>query len=267
MAADRTVSLYTQPEPEELALGSAFKFHCHAGLACFNRCCRTPTIALSPYDIMRLKNFLGITSGELLRRYTQKVAEERSNLPLVFLDPYRSEEPGCPFLGPQGCTVYAQRPAACRLFPITMGSGLTEQGLADYYFCRRLDYCQGFETEVEWTVASWQDNQGFAEYDLGRREWLEILVRVGFAGTPITARLQDLVATAAYDLDAFRLRLLEPAFQQANGLTEPALEQLEANDLALLKFAYGYLQALLLPAEAEHQPGPRPHSAEANQEA
>ncbi len=127
-----------------MSLESSFRFHCHDGLACFNQCCRTPTIALSPYDVWRLKQALGVSSGEFLRRYTVQASEEVSNLPLVFIDPYQSPGGGCPFVGPDGCTVYEHRPAACRLFPITMGSQLTQQGIVDHYFYRRLDYCRGF---------------------------------------------------------------------------------------------------------------------------
>lgn len=247
MTADQPekVSLYQEVEQEALSLESSFHFHCHQGLACFNRCCRTPTIILSPYDLLRLKNFLGITSGEFLQRYTRTVSEEFSHLPLVFLDPYRSPG-GCPFVGTGGCTVYAHRPAACRLFPLTMGSRLTPQGVVDYYFCRRLDYCRGFEGKVQWTVASWQANQGFAEYDRERREWLEILLTQGLRGPlPADGRIQDHVATVAYDLDRFRRMIREPAFQRTHALDEPEWEELTQNDLALLRFSYRHLKALL----------------------
>ena len=247
MTADPVnVSLSQEVEQEALSLESVFQFHCHDGLACFNQCCRTPTIVLSPYDLLRLKNFLGITSGEFLPRYTLRVAEEFSNLPLVFIDPYNSPGGGCPFVGADGCTVYAHRPAACRLFPLTMGSRLTPQGVEDYYFCRRLDYCRGFEGKVQWTVASWQANQGFAEYDQGRREWLEILLKQGLRGPlPADGRLQDHVATVAYDLDRFRQMIMEPAFQRTHALDGQVWEDLALNDLALLRFSYKYLKALL----------------------
>jgi hypothetical protein len=244
MAQDRPVSLYRQKEAEGLALESSFKFHCHEGLSCFNRCCQAPTIVLSPYDILRLKQFLGLTSGEFLGRYTLQGTEEFSNLPLVFIDAFRSPGGGCPFVGARGCTVYAQRPAACRLFPITMGSRLTEDGLVDYYFCRKLDYCRGFAGQVEWTVASWQANQGFVEFDQGRREWLEILLKAGLQG-PLEVQVRDLVATVAYDLDQFRQSLLEPAFLKTNGLEDQALEEGRRDDLALLQFSYRYLKTIL----------------------
>ena len=243
------VSLYQQEEQEALSPESAFHFQCHAGLNCFNRCCRTPTILLSPYDLLRLKQALGTTTGEILARYTLRGTEEASNLPLIFVDAYRSPDGGCPFLGPEGCAVYAHRPAACRLFPITMGSQLTEQGLVDYYFCRRLDYCEGFAAGHEWTVASWQADQGFPEFDQGRREWLEILLKTGIKG-PVGTGMQDLVATSAYDLDQFRKVVLAPGFSGPPALDDQSREELETDDVALLKYSYRYLKALLLPEDA-----------------
>lgn len=240
------VSLYQQVDQACLSLHSRFTFHCHHGLACFNRCCRTPTILLSPYDILRLKNCLGISSGEFMRRYTSRETEGRSNLPLIFMDPYRSPDVGCPFLSANGCMVYPHRPAACRLFPITMGSQLTEQGMADYYFCRQLDYCQGFATDVEWTVASWRTNQGFDEYEQGRREWLEILLQQGFKGPlEVNAQMQRLFTIISYDLDKFRRMISEPAFRQSFHLDGGALKFLETNDLALLALSYRCMQSLL----------------------
>jgi Fe-S-cluster containining protein len=248
MAEDRPVSLYKQAQPAVLSLRSAFKFRCHADLPCFNQCCRTPTIILSPYDILRLKNFLGITSGEFLKRYTRRLTEERSNLPLIFLDPYRYPERGCPFAGAEGCTVYAQRPAACRLFPLTMGSQLTEQGVVDYYFSRRLAYCRGFAGDTAWTVASWRASQGFDEYDRERRPWLDILLKQGARGPEgLDARRQYLFATLSYDLDDFRRRLTEPGYVPADALPGEDLEALQTDDLALLKFAYRILERILSP--------------------
>ena len=248
MAPDRpeTVSLYQQMDQESLSADSSFTFHCHKGLACFNQCCRTPTIILSPYDLLRLKQGLGITSGKLRERYTRQEIDPQSNLPLVIIDAFRSPEGGCPFLGAQGCTVYPHRPAACRLFPLTMGSRLTGQGVVDYYFCRKLDYCRGFDTEVEWTVASWITDQGFAEYDQGRRGWLEILLKAGMTERlAVDAQMQDLFATLAYDLDRFRRLVFDPVFLEAYDLKAEAVEGLRTDDAAFLQFSYRYLPTVL----------------------
>jgi Fe-S-cluster containining protein len=242
------ISVYQQVEQENLSLDSGFRFHCREGLACFNQCCRrTPTIILSPYDILRLKQCLGLRSGEFLRRYTLREIEEWSNLPLVFLDPYGAKDGGCPFIGPQGCLVYAHRPAACRLFPITMGSRLTEQGIRDYYFCRQLDYCQGFDADVQWTVESWMAHQGFAEYAQGRKEWLEIILTRGVQGpSGVDAPLQDLFATIAYDLDTWRTLLEQPGFLKACGLKGKGRDYRHLDDAALLEVGYKCLQGLVL---------------------
>ncbi len=252
MTQGRPVSLYQQADQACLSLHSSFNFHCRAGLACFNQCCRTPTIILSPYDILRLKHCLGITSGEFLQRYTRPEIEERSKLPLVFMDAFRSPAGGCPFVGAAGCMVYPHRPAACRLFPITMGSQLTEHGVEDYYFCRKLDYCQGFATDVQWTVASWKTNQGFAEYEAGRREWLQLLLRQGLK-EPLQAdpRVLDLFATIAYDLDQFRRLIFESAFLHGYEVDDKTLEDLKKSNLALLKFSYRFLKAVLFPEDGE----------------
>ena len=254
MAEDQpeTVSLYPQIEQDSLSLDSSFTFHCQADLPCFNQCCHTPTVILSPYDLLRLKQGLGISSTALLERYTRQEIEPNANLPLVFIDAFRSPEGGCPFLGEHGCTVYPHRPAACRLFPLTMGSRLTPDGVEDHYFCRRLDYCQGFKAEPQWTVAAWMADQGFTEYDQGRREWLEILLKAGLTEELVVNDLvQDLFATLAYDLDRFRRLVFDPVFLEAYDLKAEDIEDLRTDDLALLKFSYRFLPTLLSPAGAE----------------
>jgi Fe-S-cluster containining protein len=242
--------LYILPEDAPLTLNSTFRFSCHSGLACFNHCCREPTIILSPYDILRLKQRLGLTSGDFLGRYTRQIQEEHSRLPLLFLRLKEGPEGGCTFLKAQGCTVYADRPAACRLFPITQGSRWAKTGVEDFYFCRRLDYCQGFDSQEDWTVASWIDNQGFAEYDQGRRPWLELILRLGQADLPPPdPQAQTLFFQTLYDLDNFRRFVFESAFLRVYGLEREVVEHLHCDAAALLRFAYAYLQASLFLTE------------------
>jgi Fe-S-cluster containining protein len=228
---------------------SSFRFHCHSGLACFNRCCRDATIILSPYDILRLSRNLGLTAGEFLRRYTRREAESVSGLPLVLVKPARTG--GCPFLGETGCQVYTDRPAACRLFPLTQGSELSPEGVRDSLFLRRLDYCQGFSGEKEWTVAAWQNDQDFAEFDRPRRAWLQlILLQAQLDRAPLDDRILSQFYMVAYDLDAFRTFVFESAFLPAHGLTQEEVLPLATDDLALLRFSAAYLESLLFPEEA-----------------
>ena len=47
-----------------------FRFECHPGVACFTRCCRNADMYLYPYDIIRMKERLGISSDEFLKKHT-----------------------------------------------------------------------------------------------------------------------------------------------------------------------------------------------------
>ncbi|HKJ01944.1 MAG TPA: hypothetical protein VJ997_05800, partial [Longimicrobiales bacterium] len=57
-------------EHPRLGPDDPFNFACHPGVSCFNCCCHDVNVFLTPYDVMRLKNRLGIKSGEFLDRYT-----------------------------------------------------------------------------------------------------------------------------------------------------------------------------------------------------
>jgi Fe-S-cluster containining protein len=248
------LTLWQEPGDTEartaVAPESTFRFHCHSGLACFNRCCREATLILSPYDILRLSRRLGLTTGEFLRRHTRREEEPGSGLPMVLVKPARTG--GCPFLGEAGCRVYTDRPAACRLFPLTQGSELAAGGVVDHLFLRQLDYCQGFTGEPEWTVAAWQANQGFAEFDRPRRPWLRLFLKQAQPGrTPPDDRILSQFYLMAYDLDAFRAFLFESAFLQVHGLSLEEALPLRTDDLALLRFSAAHLEHLLFPDEAQ----------------
>lgn len=228
---------------------SVFHFHCHAGLACFNRCCQEATIILSPYDILRLSCRLGLSTGEFLHRHTLRQEESRSRLPLALVKHARSG--GCPFLGAGGCQVYEDRPAACRLFPLAQGSELTAQGVVDHYYLRRLEYCLGLAGEKEWTPASWKADQGFEEFDRPRRPWLHLLLQQAQPGRiPPDHRLLSQFYMMAYDLDAFRTFLFESAFLKAHRLSLEEALPLASDDLALIRFSAACLEQLLFPAAA-----------------
>jgi len=247
------VRLYKEPDDTEagavLTPESSFCFQCRPELACFNRCCREATVILSPYDILRLSRRLGLATREFLSRYTRREAESRSRLPLVLVKHGRTG--GCPFLGECGCTIYTDRPAACRLFPLTQGSELTPQGVVDHYFLRRLTYCEGLAAKQEWTVAAWLADQGFGEFHQPRRAWLTLLLKQGQPGrTPPDDRVLSQFYLVAYDLDGFRTFLFESAFLRRHGLDAEAAAPLKSDDLALLRFSAAFLEELLFPEEA-----------------
>lgn len=241
------VHIYTDPaDMPEVRVDTVFQFHCHAGLACFNRCCQSPTIILKPYDILRLRRFLGITSTAFLARYTVRVLEEVSGLPLRLLAEPTGDATACPFLTSEGCRVYADRPAACRLFPVVQGSQLTDTGVVDHYFLKKLDCCEGFNTATSWTLSQWRQAQGLEPYDALNGEWTAILLQQGArtGGTPPPLEIRPF-EVAVYDLDAFRRFVLETAFANTYALEDAVREVLQEDDLALLQLGYAYARLRL----------------------
>jgi uncharacterized protein len=246
------VDLYKdQEESAELDLNSRFQFHCHAGLSCFNQCCQNPTVILKPYDILRLRRRLGMTSTDFLERYTTRVVEDASFLPLVLLDIDRAAGGGCPFLGAAGCSVYEDRPGACRLFPVIQGSRLGKDGIEDSYFRKRLDFCQGFGAGQEWTLGRWKADQCLEACEAQNREWLEIILKRGALAPPADeARGPALFFMAAYDLDRFRRFVFGTPLLQTFAIPPNVAAVLEESDVELLRFGYKYLKMVLLLADA-----------------
>ncbi len=243
------VTIYrNKEEAASLSPEDRFFFNCHAGLACFNRCCQNPTIILKPYDIIRLRRRLEITSTEFLERYTTQVLEDQSNLPLVLLDIDQEERTGCPFLESSGCSVYKDRPGACRLFPITQGSSLTDDGLEDSYFCKRLDFCQGFTNGQEWTLGRWKAGQGLELFNGLNREWIEIILKKSGLNTLAAEdpRASAIFSMAAYDIDRFRRFVLETPFLEVFEIPQEVAAALRESDSELLRFGYKYIKLVLL---------------------
>jgi len=241
------VNLYTCPDGQvPLEPHSSFRFQCHPGLSCFTRCCREPTIILKPYDLLRLRRRLGLSSTAFLARYTIRTVEESSGLPLRLLARRDNPGTGCPFLQDQeGCGVYEDRPEACRLFPVIQGSNLEGAAIKAVYFLKHLDYCQGWAEGPIWTLEQWRLDQGLLPYEAHNQPWAAIILELGARGVGVNLSQARLFELAMYDLDGFRSFVLESAFAQNFDLTEAAVEVLGREDTALLQAGYAYVRRSL----------------------
>ena len=101
-------------EYPRLTKDDKFEFKCKPGISCFNKCCNDVNIFLTPYDIIRLKNNLGIKSAEFLEKYTILPIEENLKHPIVMLQ-MNEDNLNCPFVKDNGCSVYHEiGRASCR---------------------------------------------------------------------------------------------------------------------------------------------------------
>lgn len=242
-------------EPVQLTKDSRFKFRCHPKVPCFTECCGRTTIILTPYDILRLKERLGIKSGEFLKEYTRTEPHDKSGLPMVIMDMPRFEG-RCPFVKPvTGCTVYSDRPATCRYYPIGQGTLITEKdgekAVEEFYFYVREEHCKGYEEDAEWTIASWRADQGVDRYDEMNLEWKTMMLRRGADGGPVTdEKGNKLFHMVMYDLDQFRRFVFKSRFRELFQVDEDLLERIWDDDEELLKFGYQYIKTVLKIAQA-----------------
>ncbi len=91
-----------------------FSFACHKNVRCFTHCCRKLELALTPYDVLRMKNGLKISSAEFLEKYVIVEHENNDIFPRLYLSMVDDGNESCVFVTPQGCSIYNDRPGACR---------------------------------------------------------------------------------------------------------------------------------------------------------
>jgi hypothetical protein len=86
---------------DRLGPGDGFRFTCRPGVSCFTNCCADVNIVLTPYDILRLKNRLGMDSTSFLERYTISPFTKEQKFPVRMLKMGSDQHKACPFLGTQ----------------------------------------------------------------------------------------------------------------------------------------------------------------------
>jgi Fe-S-cluster containining protein len=122
-----------------------------------NACCANIDISLTPYDIVRLKNRLGISSTVFLRDYTVPYEIEKDSIVGV---KYRPVDGGtaCRSMKPEGCGVYEDRPTACRYYPVALLSMRRQDEFTDTqsYALVKEDHCKGHEVDRKLTVGEYQ---------------------------------------------------------------------------------------------------------------
>ncbi|MBE0625561.1 MAG: YkgJ family cysteine cluster protein [Burkholderiales bacterium] len=239
----------TPVQPVQLGPEDRFQFNCHKGIACFNKCCQNIDIMLAPYDILRLKKRLGLSSRDFIDNFTRDFAMDGHGMPGLKLAT-KDESPACAFLTPEGCGVYADRPSACRYYALGLLSMRRKDSPTDEdsYFVVKEDHCLGHEEPKTQTVRDYRKEQGLEDYDAINREWRQIVLKKRSSGPTIgkpSERSMELFFLASYDLDGFRDFISTPGFTELFELDPAEKELLLATDEALLRFAFRFLKQAL----------------------
>lgn len=241
---------YKSPiQPTKLSLNDTLQFRCHKDIACFNECCKKIDILLTPYDLLRLKNRLDLTSEVFLAQYTVPYEMDAQGMPGIKI---RTADDNliCPFLREAGCSVYEDRPSACRYYPLGLLSMRQQDSTTDEnaYFLVKEDHCLGHNEPRTLPIQDYRQEQGVDLYDEINHEWRQIILKKRSAGPMIgkpTLRSYQFFFLGSYNLDGLRSFILSQGFLEVYELDDKTLEQLNQDDVTLLRFGFRLLRQVL----------------------
>ena len=143
-----------------------FNFACHQKVHCFTDCCRQLDLTLTPYDVLRLKNRLNMTSGEFLDRYVIIEQDQDDVFPRLYLTMVDDGKASCVFVTGVGCSVYPDRPGACRAYPMGRASmRKSDNNVEEYYVLLNEEHCKGFSEPAHQTPTQYCRAQGLDKYN------------------------------------------------------------------------------------------------------
>ncbi len=228
-----------------------FTFRCHSGIDCYTVCCKKVDMFLFPYDILRLKTCLNISSQEFMENYAQVVqGQSHPYFPAVMLRLTEDDEKACPFLTDDGCGVYADRPSACRTYPLERGVDRSpEKGVSnEFYFMTDNDYCHGHKEDKEFTVKKWTRDQRLDDYNMMNDLWAEVDTVFStnpWAGEGSGGPKQQVAFTVCYDIDNFRLMVAKHSLLDRFAIPKNQKRRIKDSDNELLKFGFEWLKNFL----------------------
>lgn len=235
--------------PTLLEGDKVIQFRCHRQVKCWNACCSNIDITLTPYDILRLKNRMGLSSGEFLQKYTVPYEMDKDGMPGVKL---RAVEGGtaCQLMVPEGCSVYEDRPTACRYYPVALVSLRRQDEFTDRqsYALVEEPHCLGHFEDRSLTIDEYRQDQGVDVYDEKGRAWRQLVLKRKSAGPSIgqpTPLSNQLFFMASYDLDRFRAFVVSESFNNTYDVPVETMATIVADDEKLLDFAMDFLKQVL----------------------
>ena len=203
-----------------------------------------------PYDVLRLKQALEISSDEFLDNCVDVVMRPTNHFPDVLLRMAGNAQKTCPFLTQAGCAVYHHRPDTCRTFPIEQGVIYNTDRKTDQpvFFYRPPDFCLGRHEDTEWTIPDWIEDQEAGPYQKMTVRWSEI--KRLFQNNPWGAEGPEgprakMAFMATYNVDKFREFVFQSSFLKRYQIKSTLRRKIKTDDLALMKFGFEWVKVFI----------------------
>ncbi len=213
-----------------------FQFNCFQDISCFTKCCQDVTIALTPYDVLRLKNALKMNSSDFLDKHTMILQKEGRLIPFVVLKMHE-ETKKCLLVSEKGCTVYDDRPWPCRMFPLDINDD------GSFSIIASSDKCKGLNEDVRLKISDWIVGQGVTVYEEMNSLFSQITIPLRAQNPDIdNPKISKMMFMALYSLDKFREFVFNSTFLDRFDIEAERIEKIKSDDLELLKFSYDWIK-------------------------
>jgi hypothetical protein len=230
----------------EIGVDEAFHFACNPEVPCFNACCGDLNLMLTPYDALRLRSLLGEAGETFLSTRTESAVSPDTGFPQVLLRMMEGPGAPCPFVRPEGCSVYPDRPSACRTYPLGRATRPDEDGkIKERFFVVKEPHCRGFEEKQEMTPTLWFTDQGLEEYSRLNDRYMLLMARQKALGRPVDPRRTALLFLALYQTDRFKEFLENMKVLDKLDLSEEERERILSDEAYRLEFGMDWLELVL----------------------
>lgn len=235
-----------------LEIDDVFQFSCNCDVPCFNECCHDINQFLTPYDVLRLKNGLNMHSADFLDKYTLTHEGPGTGLPVVTFRTALEAGNACPFVTKEGCSVYNDRPASCRTYPIARAIKRSRETgqISEYFMLMEEDHCRGFAQNKTQSVREWLINQDADGYNTMNDKLIEIIsLKNRVIPGPLDQDSAYAFYLACYDTDNFKDDIFNKNILEGTGVTEDRLEKIKTDDVELLNLGMSWIKFKLFGEE------------------
>jgi hypothetical protein len=203
-------------------------------------------------DILVLSRHLGLRPQEFLLEHAITANWEKADLPVAKLKMTGVDGQGaCPFVTDAGCSVYEDRPATCRYYPLGLATVKMKgaKDKEDFHFLVKESHCKGHEEDKQLSVKEFRAEQEVDYFDRVNRGWMDVLMKMaswktlgGPFGKDMTPQTKFMFLMVSTDVDALRRFVLDTKFLEIYEVDPETIEVIKTDDEALLQVGFEWFK-------------------------